>query len=152
MTTSFQLVRDILNIKKSDFFVVYGLNQESREIVNYMRGFADVSTGIAVDNIQFEESEYLRTPIYRGFPELGAKKLFDKVYCEYDNLPQSKHSFKEAFDICFDLCEHNGMVLMSGLTDWTGTDQLLRKRAIPSHWFLRETDDHFDLLYKKPKY
>lgn len=149
MSETGKLIRDILNVKKADYFCSYGLSEKAREVVDYMRGHAEVSAGIAVDNVQFEEADYLKTAIYRGTEELGATRIFDRVYCAYESFPRSQKSIKQAFAASHSLCEVGGLVLLTGLNDWILIAQLMEKHHIKTHWLLREGEVYFDLLYKK---
>jgi len=147
-----QFIRDSLNIKHTDYFASYGMGSTARKVVDEVRDLADVSSGIALDNVEFEESSAIRTVIYKGMVEFGAKKLFDKVYCDFQSLPRTYKDLPRCFGACYDLCTEKGMVLIEGITNRKQAHHLLEQKHITKFWLLRDNDSHFDLLYIKEKH
>jgi hypothetical protein len=123
------------------------MGQTARDVVDYMRKFADVSAGIAIDNVQFEESQRIRTAVFR---ELDARNIFDRVYSDLNSFPRSLKNVTKAFNACYELCRPDGMILMTGLSDWAHMQKLLLGHNVTTFWMLREKEVRFDVLFKKP--
>lgn len=150
ITTTLDEIKNILCVKKSDFFVSLGTGFISRRVIEDMRPSVDVATGIALSKKELESCNGLRTKIYDSAKSVGGIEVFDKVFCNYADVPQHLQDLDEIIGTCFRLCANHGMVLLCGLTDKIIIQKLLRKHLIDKYWYFHHPNhEGFDVLFKK---
>ena len=142
-------VRDSLNIKRDHFFVSYGMGSTARKIVDGMREIADVSSGVALDNVELEESKNIPTVVLRDPKDFGSEKLFDRVYCNYGEFPKGSRDVKRALTACNALCVDKGMVLVTNLNERENVFAWLMENHVTKYWILNESAKKFNVLYTK---
>lgn len=138
-------IRNALNIKRTDFFLAYGMPSTSRDIVRELieKGYADVATGFCLTPKEKEESAALKTKLYLELKDLEADSVYDKVLCFYNALPKAHQDLHTVIDNCLNVCVDDALILLLGIPPQrkTALVSLLAKRGVATYWFLNNRQD-----------
>lgn len=140
-----QRIKNTLNIRSSDFFIAYGMSQSSRFLVDHLRQCAEVSVALVADKQELEICEGIRTKIFESINDIGGLEVFDKVYCNYSQLPMRKQHHQTVLEICYKLCVSNGMVLIENMNNKNQIEKFIQQNRLQKYWYMNQCD----LLFKK---
>lgn len=143
-------IRNMLCIKRADFFVSYGLGKTAKAfLLDLLSSGLEVASAINLN----KDKERFKTKIYDNFKDLPGHNIFDKVLCIFDELPLSeRENFDRVAARCLSMCAPNGMILLLGLNDKSSVASFIANNGITKFWFIGETDPAsggFDVLIKK---
>lgn len=146
MADALTQIKHALSIRQSDFFIAYGMGHSSRMLVNDLREHVDASVGLIADKQELLICDGMRTKIYESVNDIGASEIFDKVYCNFCQLPMRKQHHDSVMSLCYKLCAINGMVYIENMTNKDLIETFLHKMHIKKYWYMNHG---YDLLFKK---
>ncbi len=153
-------VRNILNLRKSDFMITIGVANPAPQIIKECKQFVDVIAVISTGNEKDELQRSLKTKVYDADSKeaLELSGVFDKVFCLVDGLPTAMQNLNKLIFIAMDLCGPSGLILISGLSNAKQISKCIKEHGkktqeIKDYWILEGFLDNkkLDLLIKKGK-